>query len=134
MCSSMWDNPPVRGPVSLLLTVALASSVGCSKGARLERLAEQAHASGWPATVGEATTELRRTLSDADQAFVQSTRKEDLGQFQDNLGVDIRNSFGLWNANRALLEDCARHEADPCSMEIIVALWEALQAERTRPQ
>jgi hypothetical protein len=43
------------------------------------------------------------------------------------LGVRIREDFGLWRGNRALLLSCGSLDPDDASMAIIRALWARLR-------
>lgn len=42
----------------------------------------------------------------------------------------MRNEFGLWQGNEALLSDCGERDPDLASGAILVALHEAVHAER----
>ncbi len=49
--------------------------------------------------------------------------------------MGIRNAYGLWAGNKALLESCgsANIHPDECSMTIIEAVWDRLQ-EMEQPE
>jgi hypothetical protein len=81
----------------------------------------------WPATVDEAVTRLLAGLSADDKARVRATPAEDLILFHHGWGTGIRNAFGLWRGNRALLEACGGGHPDDASMVIIRSVWERLQ-------
>ena len=60
----------------------------------------------WPATVERAVALL---LLDEDALrTLASTEKARLIEVHCGLGTYIRNQFGLWADNRALVEDCSR--------------------------
>lgn len=44
------------------------------------------------------------------------------------LGKIIRNNYGLWDENEALMEDCKATHPDDASATILKKLWEQLQA------
>lgn len=60
---------------------------------------------------------------------MRSTSEDDLIQFHHGWGTGIRNSFGLWRGNTALLESCGAKDIHPdrCSMIIIERVWQRLQ-------
>ena len=63
-------------------------------------------------------------------AAIFGKNKEDLIHYYFGLGMYIRNAFGLWRGNKALLDDCSKGEQvhpDTVSMIIIEALWEDLR-------
>ena len=68
-------------------------------------------------------------LSDANADNVCNTAEADLGILDLSLGTAIRNEFGLWEANTALLAACGSPDMHPddASQVIIRALWEVLQ-------
>jgi hypothetical protein len=61
--------------------------------------------------------------------------EEDLTDFHFSLGHHIRNEFGLWSGNDALLESChiiagkQDLHVDEASMVIIKALWKKVREE-----
>lgn len=63
---------------------------------------------------------------------VRSMPKDDLIEFHFGWGMGIRNAFGLWGGNEALLQSCAEARGypfihpDDASMVIIEAVWERL--------
>jgi len=85
--------------------------------------------SDWPATVDEAAERIISGMSDEDKALVRSTKRDDLLMFHHGWGTGIRNDFGLWQGNTALLESCGPIHPDGCSMVIIERVWERLQED-----
>lgn len=89
----------------------------------------------WPKTVDEAVDRLVATLSEARKRQLRELPKGELGRTHHGLGMTIRNIFGLWQGNRALLNSCAAREGypsgmlhpDDVSIVIVRALWERLQ-------
>ena len=101
----------------------------------------------WPATVSEAVDCLLAELSDDDLAQIKVMAREDLMDlYRPGLGMWIRNTFGLWAGNTALLASCFRFArehriaaglmGDPegSSMVIIEALWLYLQKTAVTPR
>jgi hypothetical protein len=87
----------------------------------------------WPATIEEAVDRLLPSISDEDKAIVRDTAEEDLIRFHHGWGTGIRNAFGLWRGNRALLASTGASHPDDASMKIICAVWARLQAGREAP-
>ena len=85
----------------------------------------------WPTTVQATVEEILASLSDEDKATLRSTKKDDLIMFHHGWGTGIRNHYGLWRGNEALIESaCGKGcHPDDASMVIIEAVWFALQAE-----
>lgn len=87
----------------------------------------------WPRSVEEAVTRLFDDLTAED---LQSIRTENPDVDWYSFGQGIRNSFGLWAGNNALLESCgvqdARVPADAASLVIINALKQRLQELASR--
>ena len=53
-----------------------------------------------------------------------------LEQYHHTLGQWIRNNFGLWNGNAALLESCGREHPDDASYVILGALRERVKGQQ----
>lgn len=92
--------------------------------------------SGWPLTVREAMAQLFDVWDDESIAILREYRYEELGALQNTLGMGIRNNFGLWQGNTALLTDCQRvmetdtvPHADDVTLFIIEQCWYVLQDE-----
>ena len=62
----------------------------------------------WPSTLEEAVDMLLARLSDEDEARLAAMPEEDLPSLHFSFGMGIRNDFGLWGENTALLtaRDC----------------------------
>lgn len=88
----------------------------------------------WPASCDEAVSQLLRTLPEGDRATIRATARGDLVRFHHGLGTRIRNGFGLWQGNTALMQSClepgegAQAHPDDVSMIIIERAWRALRA------
>jgi len=83
--------------------------------------------SGWPKTVEEAANLILERMSEDDKDRVRKTQREDLILYHHGWGTGIRNAFGLWLGNTALLESSGCSHPDDCSMRIIELVWESLQ-------
>lgn len=94
----------------------------------------------WPQTVDEAVARILAGMPEADQQMIRATPKDDLIMFHHGWGTGIRNAFGLWGGNTALMKSCAEAQgygADPAFMHpddasgvIIEAVWRRLQDEK----
>lgn len=83
-----------------------------------------------PTIVEEAVALLMGRLSDEEKAFVRSLPEGELAsRLHFTLGMAIRNDFGLWGGNKALLRSCGSEtmSADDASSVIIKALWRRLK-------
>jgi hypothetical protein len=85
----------------------------------------------FPKTIDEAVDRLLKVYGKEVKAEIRSTAKEDLLKFHHSLGLEIRNSFGLWGENAELLSTLAPANCwgDNASMVIIEALWSRLRDE-----
>ena len=81
----------------------------------------------WPKTVDEAVNIILTDMSEADKEAVKNTSWDDLIQYHFGWGTNIRNSFGLWQGNSALVQDAKASNPDEASMFIIQAVWKELQ-------
>ena len=85
----------------------------------------------WPTTVNATVADLLSVLPATDKEAIRKTKKEDLIQYHHGWGTGIRNHYGLWRGNQALIEDACHKPCHPddASMKIIEAVWQALQRE-----
>ncbi len=97
----------------------------------------------WPETVEEAAHEVLRGLGDGQSRLLSEYKENDLALLHFGLGQGIRNDFGLWHGNTALLKSCAEFaeegglpevgwgmmDADSASNLIIRRAWEMARAE-----
>lgn len=85
----------------------------------------------WPTTVSATVADLLSTLSAADKQAIRNTSKDDLVRYHRGWGTGIRNQYGLWRGNQALIEDACHKPCHPdtASNRIIEAVWQALQDE-----
>ena len=82
----------------------------------------------WPKTVDDAVQILLVNLSEEDKETIQNTPPEKLAMFHHGLGTYIRNQFGLWQGNKALVPSDLvwKPHPDAVSMYIIRKLHTAL--------
>jgi hypothetical protein len=80
-----------------------------------------------PSSVAEASSRIIRDMSEEDKVMFVRMAERELIQFHFGLGMGIRNSFGLWGKNDALLSDCGEDiHPDDCSHVIIKRVWSEL--------
>ena len=84
----------------------------------------------WPTSCDAAVEALRARMSRSEKDELASMARDDLFRLHFGLGMAIRNEFGLWAGNDALIESCSGRrfaDADGVSMLIIERLWETLR-------
>ena len=82
----------------------------------------------WPVTVDQAVGVLLGMLPKDETAKIAAMSQDDLINLHFGLGAWIRNNFGLWTQNTALLENTGKSHPDDAAVVIIEALWNRLQA------
>jgi len=77
-------------------------------------------------TIDEAVQILFAESSEEELKLLTSTPEEDLILYHHSYGNYIRNSFGLWSGNTALLISVCGEQCHPddASMKIIETLWQ----------
>lgn len=86
-----------------------------------------------PKTINEAVGRLITDMKLKDKTTIANMTEEELILLHANLGVFIRNTFGLWEDNKELLESCCSIiqtddlSADNASDIIIEELWKKLR-------
>ena len=86
------------------------------------------YAEMYPRTL-DAVGRLLETMSEADKDVLKSIQEEELVIYNGSWGAAIRNSFGLWSDNAALLESTGTSHPDDASLVIIQTLWSELRRE-----
>ena len=85
----------------------------------------------WPTTYEEAVTRLLDEIPDEERYGLMTTPRSDLNKWHYILGMTIRERYGLWQGNIALLRSCAAHGGgfgpDSTSMAIIKVAWARLR-------
>src|SRR4030067_3679809 len=85
-----------------------------------------------PQTIEQAVGVLLEQLPDCEKENIASMSRDDLINLHFGLGTQIRNDFGLWGGNTALLENTGKiHPAMP-AMEIIGHLGYGLVSAELR--
>lgn len=117
----------LRDPAHLLFTgiAAFVVLASCAHAQERKPLAP----GQWPTSVESVVKDLLGSLSDKDKEVVRNTEREDLIKFHLGWGMGIRNYYGLWRGNDALVRDaCGRPcHPDDASMIIIEAVWRELR-------
>lgn len=94
-----------------------------------------ANENAYPRTVDEAVERLHANISLNDEILLATMTEDDITDFHFSLGYHIRNEFGLWSGNDALIESCriiaGREDlhVDDASCIIIESLWVRLKKE-----
>jgi hypothetical protein len=88
----------------------------------------------YPQTVGDAVTRLKYALPLKDRTLMANMQLDELDRLRSGLGEFIKQNFGLYAGNTALLQSCADRGAlrrpipeEACAV-ILRALWEDLKA------
>lgn len=125
-------TPRILWLIGLIAVVAFAaeSAPSPSKDSKEEAAKLEEEKKTWPKTVDEAVTRILSTMPAEDRKTVRETPKDKLIMFHHGWGTGIRNSFGLWRGNEALMKDCKADHPDDASMVIIEAVWARLQKEK----
>lgn len=86
----------------------------------------------WPTSIDEAVDRILVMLTEADKEQLRKASAGDLDSLHFGLGANVRNEFGLWSGNTALLAACGSPDIDPdaSSAVIVKAVWERLRAMR----
>lgn len=90
----------------------------------------------FPVTINEAVDIIVGGMTDEDKIQILGKSRDDLIIYHHGWGTGIRNEFGLWRGNTALLDDCGGSDIHPdaCSMIIIEAVWERLRGNYPREE
>ena len=84
----------------------------------------------WPSTVDEAVDILLTHLPADDVEWMRRNPKQSVtGQLYMGYGTGVRNHFGLWGGNHALLRSCGTKDPEGCSVVILEAMWDKVQAQ-----
>jgi hypothetical protein len=87
----------------------------------------------WPKSVSEAVDRLVANLNLKDKTRISGMQPLDLDELHLTLGMYIRDNFGLWTGNYALIRSCMQLLGakniipDEASAIIVKSLWEKLQ-------
>jgi hypothetical protein len=101
----------------------------------------------WPSTLDEAVTQLIASLTEEEKDVFCKLRKSDVGHScHFDLSLWVRNSFGFYQGNDALIEECAKLDGncytnrngekyfftdpDDASAMIVMAAWKRLRSQQ----
>ena len=84
----------------------------------------------FPHSLSETVAILSAELGEPERSVVAGTLEQDLSRFHDGLGTYIRNHFGLWGPNLALVAACKVDHPDDASAVILRALRDHLRGTR----
>lgn len=83
-----------------------------------------------PSTLADAVDRLMEILAEEQLEQIVDLGDTELEVLHVSLGPYIRNNFGLWGENPALLADCGTQHADDAYVVILDALVKKLREER----
>ena len=83
----------------------------------------------WPTTLEEAVERIVAEMPEESKQLLRSIAKAEVIRFHHGWGTGIRNQFGLWRGNEALLESCDQMEPDGASGVIMEAVWQRVHDE-----
>lgn len=111
---------------SLTLLLVLSTAPG---GAALAQEDGALGPDTWPTTLEAVVADIVSALGEEDKKYLREIERDDLIQFHHGWGTGIRNHFGLWRDNHALIESaCGRPcHPDTASMIIIEKVWESVR-------
>jgi hypothetical protein len=123
------------GPASNDVPSESSAGAAGQRGAAVAATTEPAEATPWPVTCDEAAARAIDKMGPGGVEQLRSLAKDELIELHFSLGLNIRNGFGLWDGNQALLDSCAKGtgatpEPDTASMTIITRAWEIVHGER----
>jgi hypothetical protein len=123
------------GPPSNDVSSEASAGAAGQPGVVVAATTEPVAAAPWPATCEDAAARAIEKMGPNGVERLRSLAKDELIELHFSLGLNIRNGFGLWEGNQALLDSCARAaggtpEPDAVSMMIITRAWELVHGER----
>jgi Domain of unknown function (DUF6794) len=82
----------------------------------------------WPVTVDETVKDILPQLPLYRKLEIRFMKKEHINSMHLDLGLSIRNRYGLWRGNDKLILSACGYQCHPddASMKIIEAVWQAL--------
>lgn len=115
---------------SLGLVLMLGILTGCAESNAQVIGPEQVGQIDWPTTCDSAVARLTTQLPESEEESLAAMKRSDLILLHYGFGTVIRNEFGLWGGNLALIKSCSGKRnvhPDDVSMIIIERLWDSLQ-------
>ena len=104
--------------------------IDSAKKAELDKIKQSAPL---PKTVDEAVKRLISEMALKDKTIIANMAETELSLLHTNIGEYIRNEFGLWSGNKALMTSCCffakkeKVQEDEASSIIIRELWKRLR-------
>ena len=104
--------------------------IDSAKKAELDKIKQSAPL---PKTVDEAVKSLISEMALKDKTIIANMAETELSLLHTNIGEYIRNEFGLWSGNKALMTSCCffakkeKVQEDEASSIIIRELWKRLR-------
>lgn len=81
----------------------------------------------YPASIEAAVRLLQSMVPPEELVKITQMEEDELIRLHRGLGMSIRNNFGLWKGNKALLLETGKRHPDDASGVIITALWRTLR-------
>ena len=81
----------------------------------------------YPASIDAAVRLLQSMVPAEELDKITQMEEGDLIGLHRSLGMWIRNNFGLWKGNKALLQEAGKRDPDDASQVIITSLWRSLR-------
>ena len=85
----------------------------------------------WPKDSSDAVSILDLVISDKDKEIIRNTALGDLDSLRMGLGSVIRQEFGLWQGNKALITSTFEVDPDLACMTIIREFWDLLNEPKS---
>ena len=83
----------------------------------------------YPTSIEAAVRLLQSMVPLEELVKITQMEEDELIRLHRGLGMAIRNNFGLWKGNKALLLETGERHPDDASGVIITALWRTLRDE-----
>lgn len=115
---------------ALIWSIAMLSLVPGACAPSAPRAADTPTNVPWPSTVDEAVVRLLGDLPADDIDWMRRNPKDSvISQLYMGYGTGVRNEFGLWGGNDALRMSCRTEDPEGCSIIILEAMWDRVQAQ-----
>ena len=117
-------------PKIQICTIAMLSLVLAACAPREPSAAQAPMNVPWPSTVDEAVTRLLGDLATEDVDWMRRNPRETVtSHLYMGYGTGVRNEYGLWGGNDDLLKSCGTEDPEGCSVVILEAMWDRVQAQ-----
>jgi hypothetical protein len=85
--------------------------------------------STWPNSLDDAVKICLLTMTAAEKSELKNTSEENLIMAHFGWAVNMRNEFGMWQENTALIKSCCANNPDEASMVIVKEVWRVLNQQ-----